>query len=71
MPQTEVFFYQDERGRAPVVDWLQELRQQDSLAYANCVATINRLAAAGHELRRPTADFLRDKIYELPPSADA
>ncbi|MFO0972902.1 MAG: type II toxin-antitoxin system RelE/ParE family toxin [Phycisphaerae bacterium] len=26
---------------------------------------INRLVAAGHELRRPTADYLRDKICEL------
>lgn len=65
MSQTTVCFYQDDTGRAPVVEWLAELRQRDSVAYANCVAAINRLAAAGHELRRPTADYLRDKIYEL------
>ncbi len=65
MPPTQVLFYQDEQGQAPVVEWLEELRERDQVAYANCVAAIHRLAAAGHELRRPTADYLRDKIYEL------
>jgi phage-related protein len=65
LPQTQVLFYQDERGHAPVVDWLGELRRRDRVAYANCVAAIHRLAAVGHELRRPTADYLRDKIHEL------
>ncbi len=65
MPRTDVVFYQDERGHAPVVAWLEELRNRDPVAYASCVAAINRLVAAGHELRRPTADYLRDKIYEL------
>ena len=65
MPRTDVVFYQDERGHAPVVAWLEGLRSRDAAAYANCVAAINRLIAAGHDLRRPTADYLRDKIYEL------
>ena len=65
MPQTEVFFYQDEKGHAPVVEWLEALRKRDAAAYANCVGAIQRLMAAGHELRRPTADYLRDKVYEL------
>ncbi|NOT01980.1 MAG: type II toxin-antitoxin system RelE/ParE family toxin [Phycisphaerales bacterium] len=65
MPPTAVSFYQDERGDAPVVVWLEKLRRGDPVAYANCVAAIHRLATAGHELRRPTADYLRDKIYEL------
>ena len=29
------------------------------------IAAIDRLREFGHELRRPTADFLRDGIYEL------
>ena len=33
--------------------------------WIGCVAAIERLAAIGHELRRPLADFLRDGIYEL------
>ena len=65
MPPTEVLFYQDEDGRAPVVEWLRELHREDRRAYAKCVARIQRLAEAGHELRRPEADYLRDGIYEL------
>lgn len=65
MPHTVIHFYMDERGDAPVVQWLEQLRSRDETAYANCVAGIQRLASEGHNLRRPTADYLRDKIYEL------
>jgi phage-related protein len=30
-----------------------------------CLARIELLAARGHQLRRPHADYLRDGIYEL------
>ena len=65
MPATEVYFYQDERRRAPVVEWLEELRGSDRRAYAKCVVRLRRLAEAGHELRRPEADFVREGLYEL------
>lgn len=65
MPNTEVLFYQEADGRSPVVEWLEELREMDTAAYAKCVAVIERLEELGHELRRPTADLLRDGIYEL------
>jgi phage-related protein len=65
LPRTEVFFYQDEDDRAPVVAWLKTLRREDRKAYAKCVARIRRLAEAGHELRRPEADYRRDGLYEL------
>lgn len=65
MPLTEVLFYQDETRRAPVVEWLRDLRREDRRAYAKCVTRIRRLAEAGHELRRPEADYLRDGIHEL------
>ena len=65
MPLTEVVFYQDENGRAPVIAWLRELRREDRKAYAKGIARIRRLAEAGHELRRPEADYLRDGIHEL------
>jgi phage-related protein len=65
VPPTEVVFYQEENGRAPVVEWLTELRRSDRRAYAKCVARITRLAEVGHELRRPEADYLRDGLYEL------
>ncbi len=65
MPKTGVLFYQEADGRSPVVEWLEELRKMDTAAYAKCVAVIERLEELGHELRRPTADFLRDGLYEL------
>ena len=65
MPRTPVYFYQEQPGDVPVLDWLHELRRRDRRAYAKCVARIQRLAELGHELRRPEADFLRDGIYEL------
>ena len=64
MPQSKVIFYQEEE-RVPVLDWLKSLIKQDRKGYANCVARISQLAELGHELRRPSADYLRDGIYEL------
>ncbi len=65
MPQVEVRFFEDERGRAPVERWIDELRREDRLAYARCHAAIQRLAEFGHELRRPHADYLDRGIHEL------
>jgi phage-related protein len=65
MPVTEVVFYQEGTGEAPVLDWLRDLRKRNRKAYANCVVAIERLGESGYELRRPTADTLRDGIYEL------
>ena len=61
MPRTRVVFFQ-ENGRVPLLEWLDELPSKVQL---KCVARIERLKQEGHELRRPEADFLRDKIYEL------
>jgi phage-related protein len=65
MPETRVIFYQDEKGKVPVLDWLDELERQDRKGLLNCLDRIQQLASMGHELRRPLADFLRDGIYEL------
>jgi phage-related protein len=65
LPKTRIFFYEEAPGDVPVLDWLSNLRNTDTAAYAKCVARIQRLAALGHELRRPEADFLRSGIYEL------
>ena len=65
MPQSIVVFYQEKRNDVPVLDWLKSLLIQDRKGYANCVARISQLAELGHELRRPSADYLRDGIYEL------
>ncbi len=65
MPAIKVLFFQELDGRSPVLDWLRELRRTDPTAFAKCAAAIDRLRELGYELRRPTADFLRDGIYEL------
>ena len=64
MATTEVRFFK-EGDDAPVLSWLRELRGRNQRAYARCMAAVHRLGAVGHELRRPTADYLEDGIYEL------
>ena len=62
MPQTKVVFYQEKNGTVPVLDWLDDIPAKAQL---KCLAKIERLKQEGHELRRPEAGLLRDKIYEL------
>ena len=61
MGAVAVVFYRDERG-TPGLEWLKGLGDR---AYIKGVARIERLAALGHELRRPEADYLNDGVYEL------
>ena len=65
MPRTQVAFFQDADGQAPVVNWLRELMATNEKAWSHCRARIELLGQFGHELRRPAADYLRDGIYEL------
>ncbi len=65
MPKTNLLLYQEADGTCPVDDWLHELKVSNVKAYVDCRAKIERLALEGHELRRPTADFLQGGIYEL------
>lgn len=65
MPPTRVLLYAEVDGSSPVAEWLEELQRSNRRAYAKVVVRIHRLAALGHELRRPEADLLRDGIYEL------
>lgn len=62
MPRTNVFLFAEVDGECPVLLWLDGIPDdaRDKLFYR-----IRRLEEAGHELRRPEADFLRDGIYEL------
>jgi hypothetical protein len=62
MPETEVVFFAEDDGSAPVLDWLD---QQETKVQDKCLVKIERLGKLGHELRRPEADYLRDGIYEL------
>jgi hypothetical protein len=65
MPETQIIFFQDDRGEVLVLNWLKKLIKQDRKGYANCIARIEQLAEYGFELRRPAADFWKDGIYEL------
>jgi phage-related protein len=65
LPRTNVLIFGDEEGRSPLLDWLDDRRQVPAKARDKCIVRIERLAAYGHELRRPDADYLRDDIYEL------
>ncbi len=65
MPQTEVRFYRNDSAVSPVVEWLRELPDPSRAIRSKCDACLRALRAEGHELRRPTADSLRDGIHEL------
>jgi len=62
MPETSVVFFAEDDGTVPLLKWLDA---QQSKVQDKCLVRIERLAACGHELRRPEADYLRDGIYEL------
>jgi hypothetical protein len=61
---TVLLFYKDGQT-VPIREWLKALPLK---ARIKCLGFLGKLEAHGHELRRPTADFLRDGIYELRPS---
>lgn len=65
MPVTDVIYFRELDGSVPVLDWLRELAHHDRRVAAKCVAQIDVLRQFGNELRRPTADYLRDGVYEL------
>ena len=62
MPKTRVIFYAETDGSCPVLEWLD---RQPAKVQDKCYVRVERLAELGHELRRPEADLLRDRIYEL------
>ena len=65
MPPTEILIFREANGRIPLVDWLDALPAK---ARAKCLNYMRLLASYGYDLRRPTADTLRDGIYDLRPS---
>ena len=66
MPQTEVIFYCEADGTAPVKAWLEGLDRKKVLP--KCISYIDRLKYFGYNLPRPTAAHLRDGIHELRPT---
>lgn len=65
MPATEVHLFRDDDGSVPILDWLAEVEARNRKTYEKCRAYVARLRDQGRDLRRPTADILRDGVYEL------
>lgn len=61
MPRTTLGFYR-EGGRVRVLEWLEHA---DPRTKRQARRVLRQLAAKGHTLRRPMADFLSNGIYEL------
>ena len=64
MPRTELNVFRDGDDK-PFLDWLDSLRKGDERGRIKMIAMVGRLQLFGSELRRPSADLLRDGIYEL------
>jgi phage-related protein len=60
-----IYFYVDDRGHKPVREFIEALSLRDQ---AKVLAYVDELKKQGHNLRRPMADYLGDRIYELRPS---
>lgn len=67
MPETTIHFFR-EGDTVPFKTWLEELARTNANAHKKCLTYLQHLQREGHELKRPTADFLRDGIYELRPT---
>jgi hypothetical protein len=65
MPQTTLLVFRDRSGNVPFIEWLEEIEEIEPKAFIKCLERIQQLERLGHELRRPAADILRDKIHEL------
>jgi len=66
MGRKRVVYYVDEKGHSPVLEDIRTLtlkEQQKIFAY------ISLLEEQGEKLRRPMADYVGDKLYELRPKA--
>jgi phage-related protein len=64
LPQVQVVYYQEDDETVPMKAWMEALRSQPKHR-VKCIEWIGLLRDYGHDLRRPTADYLRDGIYEL------
>lgn len=65
MPETAIYYFKDDDGSVPFLEWLKETRSKNENAATKCLYGLNLLKLFGYELRRPHADFLSNGIYEL------
>ncbi len=54
MSHIQVVRYREEDGSVPFLDWFDDVPEK--LPQDKCRVRLERLAALGHELRRPDAD---------------
>ena len=64
MARKAAVYYPDARGNTPALEFLLGLPQDEQ---QKAFAYISYLAEQGETLRRPIAEYLGDKIYELRP----
>jgi len=64
MSRKAVVYYPDAGGNAPALEFLRGLPQDDK---QKAFAYISYLEEHGETLRRPIAEYLGDKLYELRP----
>ena len=62
MPQMEVVLFMEDDSTVPLYEWLDK---QPEKVQVKLMERVERLEEKGYEMRRPLADILRDKIYEL------
>ncbi len=55
MPETAIYFYQEENGEVPVLEWLDTIR--DKKAIKKCFTAIRILGKFGYDLRCSHADY--------------
>ena len=51
MPTTTIYFFRDEDGTVPFIDWLAELEKRNRKAFEKCLYMLDLLRQTGHELR--------------------
>lgn len=64
MPGYSVEFFKDKRGRYPAIEYIDQWPEEHQGKIANVIKLLEEM---GPMLRRPYADLLCDKIYELRP----
>jgi len=66
MSRKRVIYYIDAKGRSPVLEAIKAFTLKDQ---QKIFAYVSLLEERGEELRRPIADYVGEKLYELRPKA--
>ena len=66
MSKKQIVYYTDPKSESPVLDDIYQLSVQDQ---QKVFAYVTLLEEQGEDLRRPIADYVGDKLYELRPQA--